>query len=491
MNEQTVKETLGLEDEKNVRLTVVGLGGEEDDAIDLGIIGKQAKRLFALWLCFALGFGALSGAAALAVQRFFLTEEIKALVSFSDSDTTYDIRKIKSPAVVETALNELNRDILDLERVRNAIHISGVIPDGAYDQMSMFYNIVSEGKSESAVHSLLDSSFSVSRYVISFDYAKAKFSLDEGVAFMNTLLEAYQDYFAKTYNYNTSMGNALGAVDYKDYDYAEAVNIFSTSLNNLTSYLSEVEESATATFRSVETGFTFQDLARTASTLRGVDLDRISSYIVIHSVSSFDAATEISYYRWLIENLTRERTIQRTRLASLTRSIEEYEKDPILIAVQDRGSVVADMEDLNGSYDSMIREKLSVQATIASYSRSISYYESVIEGFENGQNPSPENIEKVKNDLAALNEKVNLLIENATKTVDEYYERAAFANRIRVLIPATGKHSPFISKTVVMIVFAVEALIFCIFGMIAFVKGLEAQRAMKADSQPKDESRKA
>lgn len=477
MNEQTVKEALSLEDEKNVRLTVVGLGGEEDDIIDFGILGKQVKRLFALWLCFALGFGALSGAVALAVQRFILTEDIKALVSFADSDATYDIRKIKSPAVVESALNEMNWNILELERVRNAIHIGGVIPDGAYDEMSMFYNIVSKGNSETAVHSLLNSSFSVSRYVISFDYSEAKFSLDEGVTFMNALLESYQNYFTKTYNYNTSMGNALGAVDYKDYDYAEAVNIFSTALNDVTSYLAAVQESATATFRSVETGFTFQDLARTASTLRGIDLDRISSYIVIHSVSSFDAETEISYYQWLIENLTRERTIQRTRLASLTRSIEEYEKDPVLIAVQDRGSVVADMEDLNGSYDSMIQEKLSVQATIASYSRSISYYESVIEGFMNGQDPAPENIAKVESDLAVLSEKINLLIQNATKTVDEYYERAAFANRIRVLIPATGKHASFITKTVVLIVFVVEALIFGLFGIIAIVKGFEAQRA--------------
>ena len=485
------EETAGAENEKNVRLTVVGLGQERDDdelVIDFGLIIGYFKRLLALWLCVSVGLGALSGAAALTAFRLFRSAEVKALISFSqDVGTEENIRKIKSPVVVEAALNELGLPTDDLENIRNSIEINGVIPDKEYEQMSMYYDIISKNANKDAVQSLLDTSYRVSKYVVSFDYAKAKLKSEEGVDFMNALLHSYQDYFAKNYNYNTAIGSPLGAINYADYDYAEAVNIFSTTLDKITSYLSAVESSSTAPFRSAETGFTFQDLRRAAATLRSVDLDRISSYIVIHSVSSFDAETEISYYQWRIEELTRQRAVQRAKLASLTRSIEEYEKDPVLIAMQDGNSVVASETGLNDNYDAMIRQKLDTQSDIASFTRSISYYESVIEGFRNAEQSAQEDVEKVREYLASLNAKVNALIANTSKTVDEYYDRAAFANRVQVLIPATTGTSEGILRQAVLTVAAVEALVFFAFGGTAFVRGI---RESNRDAQNEKKKRR-
>ena len=467
---------LPMIESQDVRLTVVGLNHDEGESyIDIGKIAEQMKRLLALWLCLAIGFGGLTCAAGLASRKILLAEDVKALVSFSydNSATIYNIRKIKSPGVVEDALNDLGLDILDMEDIRNAIEINGVIPDHAQDQMSMYYNLLSQSGSNSgeAVRSLLGTSYDVTRYIISFDYASVHMDSNAGIDFMNALLRAYQNYFAKNYNYNKAMGNPLSAVDYHDYDYAEAVNIFSTTLDSVISYLSSVESSGTTGFRSVETGFNFQDLRRTAATLRDIDLDRVSSYIVIHSVSTFDAATEISYYEWLIENLTRQRTVERARLSSLTNSIEEYEKDPILVAVQDGNSVVTNMEDLNANYDAMITEKLNTQAAITSYTRSISYYESVIEGFRNAETASTEDIEKVEGYLSSLNEKLNLLIDNTVKSIDEYYEKVAFSNRIQVLIPASLDNPPIISEWAVEAVVVVELIIFAIFFATAIISG--------------------
>ena len=460
----------------DVRLTLAGWDDEETASVDFGKIGRKMKQMLARWVCLAVGLGLLAGAAGIAFQHFFLMDDIKTLLSISTdgAGVGYDIRKIKSPSVVEAAVIELKLDVRSAEKIRNAISIGGVIPDSAQDQISMYYKIFTQSgaNSVSTVESLLNTEYRIERYIVSLDYFAAGMNQEDGLDFMNALLRAYQDYCAKYYNDNEAMGSPLNAVDYQEYDFAEAVNIFSSSIDSITDYISTMEGTGVKAFRSVETGFTFEDLRRTAEALRDIDLDWITSYIVVQSVSTYDAATAISYYEWLIENLLRQRTVERTRLAALKTSIEEYEKNPILIAVQDDNSVVTSAEDLNANYDDMITEKLKSQAVIASYNRSISYYERVIEGFQGAELSSPEDIEIVKAYLADLNRKMNDLTENAAKTVDEFYKKAAFSDRIRVLIPATVKTAPIIPKIALLSSFGTMATVFCAYFTIALVSSM-------------------
>ena len=477
-----------LEDkDKNVFLTIVHGEQENDDElnVDFGVIGKQLKRFFALWLCLALALGCLSGASGLLLQRVLGEHKAKAMIRFSD--TTYDITKIKSPAVIGEAIQRMGLNILDMEQYQKAVEISGVIPSSSYQELSMYYDLLNNNTttdSLSVIRTLLGSSYSVSRYIVSFSYLDAKLSQEDGVAFLNALLLAYQRYCAKVYNYNLSMGNPLSAVDYQEYDYAEAANIFAGTLDSITSYLSNLESSA-GNFRSTKTGLTFQDLHRTANLLKGIDLDRLSSYIVIHSVSEHDAETEVSYYRWRIENLEQQRTVQRTRFASLTDSINNYRKDDIIIMNGINGnSVVSSPENVNANYDSMIQEKLDAQASIASYTRSISFYESVIEGFLNAETSSrPEDIQVVKEYLEHLNEEVNELIRNITLTADEYYDRVAFTDEVRVLIPSMVEAEPLVSMTTVKVVAAIEALLFLGYLCWAFVLGIRETNASKKERE--------
>ena len=480
-------ETMG--EEKNVLLTVIHKDEEDQDELVLNFstIWKRFKSMFAVWLCLAVGIGSLSGGAALFVQSAVLSKEARALIQFSASQA-YDVNKINSPAVMQDALTASGISLTQLGNFQSAVNIQGVIPNSVHERMSMYYNMLSPSNPDTTIlDTVLDTPYQVSRYVISFNYSVVKLNRKDGVNFLNELLRAYQDYCAFNYNYNTPMGNALSAVDYRDYDYAEAADIFSKTLSNISDYLSNLNQGAGASFRSTETGFTFRDLSRIASLLQDIDLDRLSSYIVIHSVSSYDAETEISYYKWLIEDLTRQRAIERTRLASLTDSIDSYEKDSVIIFSGPDESMVANSNDVNANYDAMITEKLSTQSRISSYTRSISYYERVIEGFqESGASSNPEDIERVEQYLETLNESVNQLIENISRTANEYYKIVAFSSQAKTLVPATAKSVSLISRLTIKIVIAVEALLFLLYAGAACLYGIR-----DANPPQKEKERKA
>ncbi len=480
-----------MDDEKNVILRIVQDEDKNQDdelTLDFGLIWKRFKGFLALWLCLALALGALSGALTLFAQRVILSREVKALVASGG----YDISKIKSPVVIENALHETGSDATSIEDIRNALEIEGVISNRAYEKLSMYYDLLSQAQGADAselVQTLLDTDYQVSQHIVSFDYGKADMTREEGLDFLNALLRAYQDYCILLNN-NTTLQNPLSAADYREYDYAEAANIFSSALNNISSYLSQVSGGyMAAAYRSNETGFSFDDLSNMASSLKEIDLDRITSYIVIHSVSSNPPATQISYYEWLIESLSQRRAVQRTRMNSLAESIGAYEKDSIVIlSGQDGLSVAPGMENLNANYDAMIQEELDAQRLISSYNRSISYYEYVIEGFRQaGDNESaPEDIQAVEAYLAELYGKVSELARNVSLTANEYYERVAFSNQVRILLPAIFQR-PDVS--LVKIVGVVEALLFLIYASASVILGIRDANPRKRESSEVPETK--
>ena len=230
-------------------------------------------------------------------------------------------------------------------------------------------------------------------------------------------------------------------------------------------------------------------MSQIASLLRDIDLDRVSSYIVIHSVSAYDADTEISYYEWLIENLTRQRNVERTRLASLTDSIDSYEKDSLVIFSGQENSTASDSEDINHNYDAMITEKLASQARIAAYTRSISYYQSVIEGFQtSGGASGSEEIEQVRQYLEDLNGAIGQLIQNITLTVNDYYQTAAFSNQARTLVPATSESVSLISGTTVKIVLATQGILFLLYFAAACVLGIRESNPVRNEPNRKQKA---
>lgn len=470
------------ENEKNISVTLVTPDDSEKNAIVISFseMWKYAKKFFALWISLAVVAAFVSVGIAYAFQKSFYFGDATALIGLNydgidegldPNGDELDITKIKSPSVIENALTNLDMNIEQSDIIRQNLNITGVVPEDAMDEMSMYYDVFTNGNNSAlqAAQSILDSKFYPSKYLVTFNYFKAGFSFEEGKEILNEVLNSYRSYFFETYNYNVALGSSVSIVDYTTYDYAEAVNIFSNSIDSVTDYLNNLKQGDTSNFRSSATGYSFDDLLAEASLIKNNDLDRTSSYVTINNITKNDKDSMVSYYKYLVEQLERKKAVSTSTLNSINDSIASYEKDPLIMVVgsdnesstEENGKPVT--KDVNKAYDELVSQKIDTQKTISSYSKSIRYYNSIISAFNKSKSSSKEEIAKAEDYLSVLNDRLQKLIDNTNKTAEEYYSNVAFANAYKVLVPASGSQKEVVSSNVKMPVLISEALLFVIY----------------------------
>ena len=469
-----------MSDEKNIRLTLIR-PDEDAETVSLSSILRYARRLLAAWLALAVAVGSIALGLGLAFQDRGQTG-VTALIAFSGGDAAShpNITEIQMPSIVEKAVRASGLEAETLDGIRTNLHMEGIIPEAAYDRMSLYYNLVLNSKADlTTIQSLLDTGYSSSRYLISFDYKAAKYTEEEGLLFLNALLDAYRSYYNETYQQIQSVGLSLNIIDYREFDYAEAVSIFDTAIDTLTSYVTRLNGEADAGFRSGKTGYSFADLIRRLNELRDTDLDEASSYIVINSVTADSSAAMIQYYTYLVENLQRQISVEKTRLDALTDSIASYEKDPVIIVVTDANSTASQDTDANANYDRMVQEKITTQRQITSDTRRVRYYQAVIDGFQRNAVSSPEEIQKAEEYLSSLDSRLSELIACVRETADEYYEKAAFVNSVRILVPPVSIKPALISIGAFKLPLALEVLLTLCYLGAAAVLGIMDDRKKK------------
>ena len=489
------------ENEKNISVTLVTPDDSEKNSIVISFaeMWKYAKKFFALWISLAIVAVFVSVGIAYAFQKSFYLGDATALIGLNydgvdkgldPNGNKLDITKIKSPSVIESALTNLDMNTEESDIIRQNLNITGVVPEDAMNEMTMYYDVFSNGSNSAlqAAQSILDSKFYSSKYLVTFNYFKAGFSFEEGKEILNEVLNSYRSYFFETYNYNVALGSSVSVVDYTTYDYAEAVNIFSNSLDSVTDYLNNIKQSDTSSFRSSVTGYSFDDLLAEASLIKNNDLDRSSSYITINNITKNDKDSMISYYKYLVEQLERKKAVSVSTLNSINDSISSYEKDPLIMVVgsdnesstEEDGKTVS--QNINKAYDDLVSQKIDTQKTISSYSKNIRYYNSIISAFNKSRTSSKEEIAKAEDYLSVLNDRLQKLIDNTNKTAEEYYSNVAFANAFKVLVPASGSQKEVVTSNMKMPVLMSEALLFVTYIGIVVVGSIVSANKKKKEN---------
>lgn len=476
-----------MDNEKNISVTLKQEENTSDEVvISFETIFKQLKKYLFIWIVISVFVGTIISGGILAFKRNVSTSQITALVGFNypgiesglDPDgNQFDVNKIKSPNIIESALTNIDESLSYVENVRRNISIKGVIPNDALDKISLYQSVYSKGGSAAldAVNSLLEIGYYPSYYVITFDYNTAGIDLNKGKKILDGILNSYQDYFFKTYSFNKSLGNSVVAVDYKDYDYPAAVDVFNSTLDELDLYIQKLQRNDTTNFRSNVTGYSFDDLRATISTIKSADLSSLSSYITINNVTN-DKEQLITYYEYRIEQLERELKVNESRLKSITTSIDEYEKDKLLVFGMGDETTETSYTQASEKYDKLIEEKLEVQDSVSRSKQNISYVNDRLSALKENTSNKTENVENVEQRLEEVYNKILNVIDITNTTSDEYYENIVFAEAYNILVPATGNEPKVEIGNFVLPLLICEGLIFVVFIAIIIFSSISIDR---------------
>ena len=480
--------------ERNLNVTIKNEQDDKDEVvISLSGIFRKLRKYFLPWIIIAAMIGALivSIHTATVMRR---KPPLTALVSFSYSGIekgldpngrTFDVNTLKNPEVISAAVSELELSETQIEPIRQNISIAGIIPADAVDRLTLYNSVKNQATNGNlaAAQAIIDTSYYPTQYKIKFNYANTSLSREDAVDVFNAMLEDYRDYFYRQYGYNQALGAAVTTLNYKAYDYPEAIDLFRTTLNTLATYLKDLSGEDATRFRST-TGFTFEDLYESVITIRSLDLDKAESLVNVNNITK-DKQAALDYYQYLIDDLTRQKDRDEESYKAVQEAKNNYQKDTLLV-MQSADGAGTEISKNSEEYDKLVDREVSLAREIAETKQSIKKYTQRKEALEKSTAAATEaQLKDLDARLDTINEKVNDLVLKIKDTSDEYFKNVEFANAYSILVPATNSQDvSFVAaaKSSVKKVIIYEALIFFIYFGIAFVTAVvDENRKAKAE----------
>lgn len=456
---------------------------EEDDTITIPVIEifRQLKKYFLPWVLVAVIFAGLVFGGSMVVSSS-KASPLTAMVGFTfdgiengldPNGNEFNANSLKSPAIIEETLSDLNMDVKKTDAIRNNITVSGVVPEDAIDKLTAYESVFSNTNSIEAAQKIMDVSYFPTQFEVQFSYGASGMSRSQAADFLNTMLNNYKIYFMQTYGYNQAFGDALTAVDYTGYDYPQALDILSSSLDSLKKYISSLSSNDNTRFRSTKTGYTFSDLSEATATLQSVDYSSLYSYIMGKNVTK-DKDSLATYYQYRIDSLNRSLNSAKERLSTITDSINNYKKDSMVVmaggSADNTGTVLTQPST---AYDDLITQRTDAQSNVSSLQQQISDYQTRLDKLQNTPLGSKKEEEKVETDMKNVCDKMNQLINDVNETADDYFETASYTNAYNILVPASGSVSSSVSNAISNMMrpmLIVEALLFVAYLAFAVVR---------------------
>ena len=416
---------------------------EDEETIDLlnvaGHMGKK-KKLFGYMLMLAVCIGVIFGAVIVSFKALTGNSSYaNAVISFSydgidqgqdPNGGALDVTKIKSTPIVSAALENLQMKDVDVEDVRSAMKITGVMPDSVKQEIAVI-NTVAEDAAEYYTN-ISDLDYFPSQYVVRLNKIKG-LKAEQTSELLNAILSAYRDYFLETYANTDVLSLSTNVINYEDYDYLQAADMLTNQIDLMQNYVDARAEEV-GTFRANSTGLSFGDLSNSIETIRTLDLGNFISYVQSRNLTK-DAAIRVDYYQYQIEQYNLKLQEVQAQLSNVEKSITDYEKDPVIV-MSNQDSVTTS-EQKNAYYDELVKQKLELTEQIASINTSLneSYTRlNALADIVNGG--SEEEISHADTLLTNLINTINSWGKLVQNTTEEYYNTSRFADAYQVSVPA-------------------------------------------------------
>lgn len=452
--------------------------GSDEQGIDLlGIVGhmKAKKKLYRYILLCAVCIGMIIGLTLIAVDRIKGEDAYaEAVVSFQyqgieegldPNGAAFDINKIKSPAVIEAALNALGITEYTTEEIRENISIEGVIPEDAVERITVIKEMALEDVSN--YEKILDVSYFPSQYIV-YLHDKLGMSPSKAVQILDAVLESYRTYFLDTYA-NTEVLTVTGnLIDYTGYDYAEALDMLKAQIDIMLDYVNERRAQAPE-FRSAATGLAFNDIAVALDTLNGVDIANLSSYIEGHTLTK-DKNRQREYYEYKIKKYNMDIAQCQVELNNIQSIIDKYQKDPIVIVSAQE--TTQQLMQTNEYYDTLLQQKLDWSNKIARLNTDLNEAYARLAAINNSSGVnSQDEYDYADGLMAGIAQTISELAGLTEQTTEEYYTTTLFSNAYKIGVPAQYKAAGGILTAAEKICVPVLVMVFAVF-MLWCVDGL-------------------
>lgn len=416
---------------------------EDEETIDLlnvaGRMGKK-KKLFGYMLMLAVCIGVVLGTVIVGFKALTGNSSYaNAVISFSydgidqgqdPNGGALDVTKIKSTPIVSAALENLQMKDVDVEDVRSAMKITGVMPDSVKQEIAVI-NTVAEDAAEYYTN-ISDLDYFPSQYVVRLNKIKG-LKAEQTSELLNAILSAYRDYFLETYANTDVLSLSTNVINYEDYDYLQAADMLTNQIDLMQNYVDARAEEA-GTFRANSTGLSFGDLSNSIETIRTLDLGNFISYVQSRNLTK-DAAIRVDYYQYQIEQYNLKLQEVQAQLSNVEKSITDYEKDPVIV-MSNQDSVTTS-EQKNAYYDELVKQKLELTEQIASINTSLNENYTRLNALADIVNGgSEEEIAHADTLLANLINTINSWGKLVQNTTEEYYNTSRFADAYQVSVPA-------------------------------------------------------
>ena len=182
---------------------------------------------------------------------------------------------------------------------------------------------------------------------------------------LSAIMDAYNDYFVKTYQYKSLPTNSLDAINVATLDYLDVLDEISVFYDYMEDYC--IDRAGSLPGFRTSNGKSFNDLASMINTMKNTEIDDYYSYIYLNHISK-DKSQALTNYKIQKRDAEYQLAEISANITTTQNSIDNYKPDKVKINNADgTGSVEVDvypdayynlilhLEDLNNQKSSLAR----------------------------------------------------------------------------------------------------------------------------------------
>ena len=335
---------------------------------------------------------------------------------YTPDGSALNVEEIYSSTVIDAALSDLGYQS-NIDSVRSNCYVEEVIPE---TQQKLNEALVEKGE---------DPSFVTDTYRV---YFVGDHDTDEDYAWnmLDAIIKNYYEFYAEKYVEEPLQGNGVAALAEGNYDYMESTQVLENSVSAMLDYLLS-KRAAYPYFRSVETGYTYNDLYRIYNFIYNHEIPSLYAALLTDA-DSHDIELLTSRLKKDCEDLQLYIDNRQERADSLKKLIDNYSNSNKNMmdyhyqsAENGTESILKDVEYDQGSsgdkettYDGLIQEYVDLNIDIRQQTIEMEHKEYLLSVFETARftkvqkTYSPEELREKIDHCARLANKYYQYIEN-------------------------------------------------------------------------------